>query len=192
VANASVTLTSATTGVQRKLQTPTTGDFVFNAVEPGAYTVDVEMQGFKKVQRTNVNLTANERLSLGSIALEVGSLTESVTVRAEGAAVQIASSERSGVLTSSQVENLMVKGRNVSSLLQLLPGVVDTSNFDGPNRNFGIGLWINGDRRNASGLWLDGVPTQDSGTGWISTLNVSMDAVAEVKVLLNNYQAEYG
>ncbi len=41
-------------------------------------------------------------------------------------------------------------------------------------------------------MWLDGVPTQDSGVGWINTLNVSMDALSEVKVLLNNYQAEYG
>lgn len=192
VAGANVTLTVTATGVQRKQVTSMSGDFVFNAVEPGVYQLAVESAGFKQVQRTNINLTANERLSLGNIALEVGSVTESVTVQSQGASVQTASSERSGVLTSSQVENLMVKGRNVSSLLQLLPGVVDTSNFDGPNRNFGIGLYINGDRRNATGLWLDGVPTQDSGTGWISTLNVSMDAVAEVKVLLNNYQAEYG
>ena len=51
---------------------------------------------------------------------------------------------------------------------------------------------INGDRRNAIGMWMDGVQTQDSGVGWISTANISMDAVSEVKVLLNNYQAEYG
>ena len=77
-------------------------------------------------------------------------------------------------------------------MLQLLPGVVDTIGPDGPDRNFAIGLWINGGRRNAVGMWLDGVPTQDSGVGWITTLNVSMDALSEVKVLLNNYQAEYG
>ena len=77
-------------------------------------------------------------------------------------------------------------------MLQLLPGVVDTNAPDAPDRNFAIGLSVNGQRRNAVGTWMDGVPTQDSGVGWISTLNVSMDAVAEVKVLLNNYQAEYG
>jgi len=129
---------------------------------------------------------------VGTIALEVGSVTESITVEAEGTAVQVASAERSGLVTGSQLENLMIKGRNVTSLLQLLPGVIDTATPEGPDRNFAIGLWVNGDRRNAIGTWLDGVPTQDSGVGWISTLNPSMDALAEVKVLLNQYQAEYG
>ncbi|MCU0246485.1 MAG: carboxypeptidase-like regulatory domain-containing protein [Bryobacter sp.] len=167
VAGAKVTLTLTSTGVQREAQTVVTGDFVFNAVDPGAYTLVIESQGFKKLQRTNLNLTANERLAIGEVRLEVGSVSDSITVQAEGTSVQTASSERSGVITSSQVENLT-------------------------NRNFGIGLYINGERRNATGMWLDGIPTQDSGNGWISTLNVSMDAVAEVKVLLNNYQAEYG
>lgn len=192
VAGATVVLTQTGTQSQRQQTSSTTGDFTFNAIEPGAYSLSIEAVGFKRIERTGINLTANERLSAGILKLEVGSTADSIVVRADGTAVQTTSSERSGVLTSSQVENLMVKGRNVSSLLQLLPGVVDTSNFDGPNRNFGIGLWINGDRRNSTSLWLDGVPTQDSGNGWISTLNPSMDAVAEVKVLLNNYQAEYG
>jgi hypothetical protein len=192
IAGASVTLTQANTGVSRNAQTSPTGDFAFNAIDPGVYNLSVEFKGFKKAQRTSINLTANERLSVGTIALEVGSMTESITVEAQGAAVQVASSERAGVLTSSQVDNLMIKGRNVTTLLQLLPGVVDTSNPDGPDRNFAIGLYVNGDRRNAVGTWLDGVPTQDTGTGWISTLNPSMDALAEVKVLLNQYQAEYG
>ena len=135
-----------------------------------------------------MNLTASERLPLETITLTVGQVTENVTVKADAAVVQTASSERSGVLTSTQVENLMIKGRNVISLLQLLPGVVDTSNPDAPDRNFAIGLSINGQRRNAIGTSIDGVQTQDSGVGWISTAKVSMDAVAEVKVLLNNYQ----
>jgi hypothetical protein len=192
VAGAEVSLTQANTGVLRKSKSGPDGAFVFNAVEPGAYNLSVVMSGFKKTDRTSINLTASERLSLGTIALEVGSVNESITVEAQGTAVQTASSERSGVLTGSQVDNLMIKGRNVISLLQLLPGVVDTNDPDAPNRNFGIGLSVNGNRRNSNAVLLDGMTTTDSGVGWISALNVSMDAVAEVKVLLNNYQAEYG
>ncbi len=192
VAGANVTLTHASTGVERQVQTNTTGDFVFNAVPPGTYKITIESAGFKKIEQTSVNLLANERLAVGTISLAVGSVNESVTVAADAAVVQTASAERSGVLTSSQVDNLMIKGRNAITLLQLLPGVVDTNAPDGPDRNFAIGLWVNGDRRNAIGTWLDGVPTQDSGVGWISTLNPSMDSLAEVKVLLNQYQAEYG
>ena len=157
VTNAEVTLTQTTTGVQRKAQTNGAGDFVFNSVVPGVYSLLVESAGFKKVERTSINLSANERLSTGVIALEIGNVAETVTVAAQGAAVQVASAERSGSLTSSQIEKLLIKGRNVTTLLQLLPGVVDTSSPDGPDRNFAIGLWVNGDRRNSLGLWLDGV-----------------------------------
>ena len=192
VVAADVTLIQAATGVQRKAQTQASGDFAFNAVDPGTYNLTVEAKGFKRMERTSLNLTANERLPVGTIALEVGSVNESVTVKSEGAVVQTASAEHSGVLTSTQVDNLMVKGRNIITMLQLLPGVVDTNIPDAPDRNFAIGLSVNGQRRNAVGTWMDGVPTQDSGVGWISTANISMDAVSEVKVLLNNYQAEYG
>ena len=64
---------------------------------------------------------------MGTLALQIGSATESVTVKAEGAAVQTASAEHSGVLTSSQVDNLLIKGRNIVTMLQLLPGVTDTN-----------------------------------------------------------------
>jgi hypothetical protein len=91
VVAASVTLTRTTTGVQRKAETNTSGDFSFAALEPGAYDLAVEARGFKKTERTTINLTANERLSTGTIALVVGALTESITVQAEGTVVQIAS-----------------------------------------------------------------------------------------------------
>jgi hypothetical protein len=192
VAGANVTLIDRATSVQRRTQSLTTGDFAFNTVEPGIFDIQVEAAGFKKFERTSINLAANDRLSVGTLALQIGSAAESVTVRAEGAAVQTASAEHSGLLTSSQVDSLLIKGRNIVTMLQLLPGVTDTNAPDAPDRNFAIGMNINGDRRNAIGLWMDGVQTQDSGVGWISTANISMDAVAEVKVLLNNYQAEYG
>jgi len=192
IAGATVTLIESATTVQRKTETLATGDFAFNTVQPGVFQIKVEAAGFKTFERTSINLVANDRLSVGTIALQIGSATESVTVKAEGAAVQTASAEHSGVLTSAQVDNLLIKGRNIVTMLQLLPGVTDTNAPDAPDRNFAIGMNINGDRRNSIGLWMDGVQTQDSGVGWIATANISMDAVSEVKVLLNNYQAEYG
>jgi hypothetical protein len=192
VVNAEVTLTRVGTGAQRQVKSLASGDFAFNAVVPGEYSIAVVAAGFKKLERTGLNLTASERLPLGNLQLEVGQVSDTITVRADTAVVQTASAEHSGVLTSDQVENLMIKGRNIITMLQLLPGVVDTNAPDAPDRNFAIGLSVNGQRRNAIGTTMDGMQTQDSGTGWISTVNVNMDAVAEVKVLLNNYQAEYG
>ena len=96
VAGADITLTHTATGVARKAQTTATGDFVFNSVVPGGYNVTVEAAGFKKLERTEINLSANERLSVGVLTMQVGALTESVTVAAEGATVQTASAEHSG------------------------------------------------------------------------------------------------
>ena len=192
IVGAGVTLTQTTTGATRQTVTLGDGNFVLSALEPGSYKLSVTSPGFKMFEKTGLELTAAERLSTGALMLQVGQATESVVVKADVAVVQTASSEKSGVLTTQQVDNQPIKGRNVITFLQLLPGVVDTNAPDAPDRNFAIGLSINGNRRNAIGTTMDGVSTQDGGVGWISTANISIDAIAEVKVLLNNYQAEYG
>lgn len=192
VVGADVTATQTTTSAQRKTKALADGNFTVSALEPGTYDLSVSAPGFKTVDKTGLVLTAAERLSAGTITLQIGQTSEAVTVKADIAVVQTASGEKSGVLTTQQLDSQPIKGRNVITFLQLLPGVVDTNNADAPDRNFAIGLSINGNRRNAIGTSIDGVQTQDSGTGWISTANVSIDAIAEVKVLLNNYQAEYG
>jgi hypothetical protein len=193
VSAAAVTLTNTGTGAERKALTTATGDFAFRVLEPGNYRLSVVAQGFKRAEQTSINLTASETLSLGAIVLEVGAVAESVTVQARGASVQTASTEHSGLLTGDQVEDLLIKGRNVQTLLQLLPGVVDTNVPDAPDRNFAIGLSANGGRRNSVNMTVAGVSTNAAlSNGWVNDLNVSMDAASEVKVMLNNYQAEYG
>ncbi len=190
VAGAPVALTHAATGALRQGETNERGDFVFSSLQPGEYAVSVSMAGFKKLERLSVMLSANETLSVGELALEVGAVAETVTVRAQGAAVQVASSERSGVITSSQVENLLIKGRNVTSLLATLPGVVDLADADSPDRNFNI--YVQGNRRNTNGFMLDGMALNAIGNNFNVLVGVSQDAVAEVKILVTNYQAEYG
>ena len=72
----------------------------------------------------------HETLPLGNIKLEVGAVTETVSVVAQSATVQTASSERSGTIVTSQVENRASRGRNVVSPAKLLPGLVMTSESD--------------------------------------------------------------
>lgn len=190
VAGAEVVLTQAGTGAVRKLATNERGGFFFGSLQPGEYHLVISASGFKSVERTNVRLTASETLSLGEIVLEVGAVTERITVTAQGAMVQTASAERSGVITNEQVENLLIKGRNVHSLLSLLPGVVDLADDDSPNRNFNI--YVQGNRRNTNAFMLDGMSLNAIGNNFNVLVGVSQDAVAEVKILLSNYQAEYG
>jgi len=70
------------------------GNFQFNAIQAGSYKISIAHPGFKGYEKKNIQLTPNENLSAGAIRLELGDVSESVTVRADGAAVQIASGER--------------------------------------------------------------------------------------------------
>ena len=190
VAGANVRLVQTATGVERTGFSNETGTFTFPSVVAGEYNVFLSAAGFKGVERKGVNLLATETLALGEIKLEVGATTDSVTVTIQGASVQTASSERSGTITTAQVENLAVRGRNVPSLAKLLPGVVMTNESDQVDINNGIRAL--GGRSSTNNMSLDGVPMNDIGNNNGYSIYVSMDAVAEVKILLGNYSAEYG
>lgn len=190
VANAEVQLRQTTTGATRQNTTNERGDFTFTNVVPGEYEITISVPGFKKLERKSVNLTASETLSLGALRLEVGAVTETVTVAAQGASVQTASSERAGTIVTSQVENLAIRGRNVPALAKLLPGVVLTNESDLVDITNNIRAL--GGRSTMNNVSLDGVSMNDIGNNNGSSMYVSMDAVSEVKILLSNYAAEYG
>jgi hypothetical protein len=190
VAAADVSLVQPETGVTRAMKSDERGDFVFSGVLPGTYNLTVKAGGFKAAMRQSIVLSASETFPVGEIMLEVGSVSDTVTVTAEGVPVQTGSAERAGVVTSDQVQNLMVRGRNVTSLLEILPGVLDLAENESIDRNWNLA--INGNRRNTSGVSLDGMTMNQIGNNYNSAVSVSMDAVAEVKVLMSNYQAEYG
>jgi len=113
------------TRTRRTIPTSETGDFVAASLAAGGYRVAVRIAGFKIVERTKVMLTAADRLSLGTVVMELGAVEDKITVTAQGATVQTASAEKSAAITSSQIDQLLVRGRSVTALLGLLPGVVD-------------------------------------------------------------------
>ena len=191
VPGATLTLTKTDTRDVRTFTTPATGDFVFTALQPGPYTLKVQASGFKLVEKTDLNLSASERLPAGDIMLQVGSLTDTISVTAETATVQTASSERGALIDSNQVSNLTTRGRDVFGLLATLPGVV----YDGRGAD-GLGVQnspasFSGARGVYSVSNVDGISGNTRSGASLDT-PVNMDSVAEVKVLLNNYQAEYG
>ncbi len=190
IAGAKVRLVQVATGVDRAGASNELGIFTFPSVVAGEYNVFVSAAGFKGVERKGVNLLATETLALGEFKLEVGATTDSVTVTTQGASVQTASSERSGTVTTAQVENLAVRGRNVPSLAKLLPGVVMSSESDQVDISNGIRAL--GGRSSTNNMSLDGVPMNDIGNNNGYSVYVSMDSVAEVKILLGNFSAEYG
>src|SRR5260370_38339969 len=106
IAAAHLTLLNTATGAQRTVQTNEAGQFVISSVDPGEYSLTVQAPGFKTLQRNGVRLTPSDILSVGNLALDLGTVEEKVTVTAQGTTVQTASAERSEAITSSQTEGL--------------------------------------------------------------------------------------
>jgi hypothetical protein len=168
------------------------GNFVVPQLLSGTYTLIVTATGFKRFEQKGIILTANERVAVRRIALEVGDVNQTVTVTAEAALVQTNSAERAGLISEEQIQNIALKGRDYMGLVRLLPGVVDTANREAPGWNNLVGVTVNGSRSGTLNLTLDGVSSLDTGSQLGPYLAPGLDAIGEVKVLLTNYQAEYG
>jgi hypothetical protein len=194
VANATLKLTNNKTGQTRETTSSAEGRFVFPELLPGAFTLTVEARGFKKHEQPDVVVSAAERVTLTAISLQVGGVGETVTVTGEQSAVQTESAERAGVITTRQYQELPLKGRDWMGTTRMLPGIVDSNatGRDAPGWSTAGGITINGTRTTAVYLNLDGVNLADTGQNGTNYLAPNIDAIAEVRVLTSNYQAEYG
>lgn len=192
VPGAEITLTNIATNQVRNAQADPNGAFVFTQLLPSTYKIQISAKGFKRYEQTDIVLTATERLVLQNLQLQLGDVSQTIEVSAETARLQTQSSERSGLISLEQTQNVPLKGRDYLGLVKLLPGVIDTANRNAPGWNNLGGITINGNRQGTINLTLDGISSLDTGSMGGPYLAPSVDAVAEVKVLLTNYQAEYG
>ena len=193
VVGARITLRHEGTRDTRQTTTNDSGAFVFTTLVPATYSLRIENPGFASTERTGIVVTANERRALGDLELKVGSVSESISVRAENVQIQTSSAENSELLSTRQMEQLQSKGRDIVALLRVMPGVSASSDNAALGDTFGTATPnISGTRNRMNTFTLDGQTGSDADL--VDRFNgaTSMDAVAEVKVLLNNYQAEYG
>ncbi len=194
IAGAGVKLISSSTGATRAVKSAADGNFNLNAIQPGMYSLIVEFAGFKNYERRDIELTPGENLALGELKMEIGNVSDSVTVTSEIAAVQTASGERSGIITSEEVENLTVMNRDFTGLVALMPGVVDNpaaadvQGFAGGATNT---FNVAGNRSNGNSVTIDGGATENSNTNNQNNF-VSMDSIQAVRIVTSNYQAEFG
>lgn len=193
IVNATITLISEKDASTRNINTNEDGRFTFQAIQPGTYTIKFEQQNFQTLVRKNTVVSANESLALGEIALTPGNVSETVTVTSEGSMVEKESSDLTARLTADQIALISTKGRDITSLLRLLPGTSNNDDIEAVGEGFGTDLPnISGQRGRSTVATIDGLnASEPSGSNKLS-MSINQDAVGEVKVLRNNYAAEYG
>ncbi len=169
------------------------GTFQVTSLAPGTYTVRVELQGFSVFERKGVVLSSSDRVSVGTIRMTVGGLEDTVTVQATGAHVNTEETQHGGVITRTQIEQVQVLGRDVTSLMRLLPGVRYTTPVDSMGGSFGVDVpAVGGLPADWNKVIVDGVIANEVGNSGMQAQMVNLDAIAEVRLLNNSYRAEYG
>ena len=194
VPGAECAITNQNTGAVLTIKSDGQGSCVFNIIPGGAYTFTVQATGFKALSVKNVAVEAGATRTLGNLTLEVGALTESVQVTGEVSQINLATAEKSGTISMTQLQNVAVKGRDMFAYMITIPGIVDnmSQGRETTSPDSLRGTFINGSRENAKNYAVDGITNLDTGSNNTLQFEPNMDSIAEVKVLTSNFQAEYG
>src|SRR5262245_32214452 len=193
IPGATVNATEANTGTVRSVVSNEQGVFRMAALNPGRYTLSVELASFRTLTVADINLFSSETRDLGKLTLEVGTISEAVSVTSEVTPVQVADSSRRSTITLDDIANIQTKGRDMFGLLGILPGVQDTNlNRDFAQWRSAISITINGMPSQSKDVRVDGLNIVDEGGCGTAFVNLNMDAVGEVQVIANGYTAENG
>jgi hypothetical protein len=199
VAGATVKATSQGTGVSREAKTDDSGHYLIPVLPVAIYTIRVEAQGFGPAEQKEVRLQVDEHREL-DFTLQPASVSTSVEVNATEVAVETTNPTLGQVITSEQVAELPLNGRDFVQLATLTPGTTQETN---PGSFFTSGassevaargiysLSVGGSRAQSTDWLLDGVDNNELTAGGIAILP-SIDAIQEFKVLTYNYSAEWG
>ncbi len=192
LAGATITMTDQEKRSMQKSAADSAGRFTFQQMPPGNYTITVEAKGFRKIEKKNIVLNANDKIALTPFILEVGSVDQIIEVTAQTLELKTESAERGEAIVGKQLQNVAVNGRGYLALVGLAPGVVSTVNLQTAGSG-GLGsISANGARTSQNNLTLDGIGNVDTGSNGGQLATVSLDSVQEFKILTSNYQAEYG
>src|SRR5882762_3983237 len=194
VPSVSITTTAKETGLTRKTTTNQSGNYVLTFLPVGQYNVTAEVTGFKKKTVTGIVLEVNQEPRV-DIALEVGAVTDSVTVSGEGTQLQTENAVVGQVVDNRYTTQIPLNGRDFSQLLLLSPGTTTRpGGFDlsvgSATGSLGSGIAIGG-RDNQNNFTLDGASNNARQFGNIA-MKPSIDAIQEFKVQTNSYTADLG
>src|SRR5579884_2029609 len=202
IPNAKVTVKNTATNEQSTANTGDAGYYTVPFLIPGRYNISVEAAGFKQESRDNIEVRVNDHITL-NFEMQVGAVTENVTVTATAPLVDETTADRGAVIDNTRVTQLPLNGRNPINFTNLTPGVIYNGNpqftrpFDnGDNINFSI----NGGLQQTNNFLIDGQPDNaitDTTTDRTRAVNnvayiPTVDAVQEFRVMTNFYDAQYG
>ncbi len=192
VAGAAVTVTNTATNTTVSTQTTDSGNYLTPFLAPGKYVLVVERAGFKKFIREDIELEGLDKARV-DLRLEIGALSDSVTVTSTVSVLQTETATRGQTISSEMLDNIPTMGRNPFQLAWSAPGIVKTGSFR-YLRAFDIGgtsgFSINGGKSQENEVLLDGISDVQSSRQVIGVPTI--DSVQEFKVLTNTYDAQYG
>lgn len=189
IPGAFVTVTNEATALARKVQANESGYYTVTLLQPGAYQILVQAEGFTAVNRTGVILEVDQRAEV-NFALEVGAVTEQIEVTADAVQLNTVDASRGQVIENQRIVDMPLNGRNYNQLALLSAGTVQPV-----GGRFG-GFSVGGQRTTQNNFILDGVDNNGSELAGAQRrsemVQPSIDAIQEFKVQTNAYSAEYG
>jgi hypothetical protein len=195
IPRAAVKATKGDTNATKETITNDAGMYTLVGLDPGRYTVVVTANGFQTIRRTDIVLQTSEKLNL-TIQMEVGAVSQEITVAGEQELIQTATASRGLVFDPVKMQEIPMNGRQTYMLMRLSPGVMFTQRTFGSTGFSGTRAWdvngaftMNGGRTGTNQFLLNGAPISTNGT---FNLAPNVEAVEEMKVMVNTYDSSYG
>jgi hypothetical protein len=191
IANSPIKATNELTGQTHVTTTNSAGDYLLPALPAGQYCVEVEVAGFKKYVRQGITLNVSQNARVDA-KLEIGQVSQEVVVRGSVPLVDTREVQLGGLVDEKRIIDLPLNGRNVYTLVTLLPGVSGNLQFpQQPDLAIGASLNVNGARNLQTSFLLDG--GMNIGVNRNGGLLVpNPDSVQEFRLITSNFNAEYG
>jgi outer membrane receptor protein involved in Fe transport len=195
VAAATITFVDVSTNATTKTQADGSGDYASPPLRPGEYKIVAEAQGFKTETRTTITLKVQDHLRM-DFDMAVGAVSENIDVTSETPIIQSETSSLGQVISSTQITELPLNGRDYIQLATLSTGVVRTSSGtngnSGGSSTGGLNSFVaNGTRGTLNNFLLDGIDNNSNDNGGV-ILRTNVDAIQEFKLQTNSYSAEFG
>jgi outer membrane receptor protein involved in Fe transport len=185
IPGAIVKVVNAGTNATRTVQTQENGEYTVSSLDPGNYNVSISKDGFREVRESGLTLQVDQTARLDAV-LQVGAVSESIEVQASTPVVNSENFYRGDVISSRELEEMPLNGRNFNDLAFLVAGVQPSE-----QSAKGSPYVANGARADASGVFIDGINDEsprDAG----SQANPPLDSLQEFRFQTNGYSAEYG